>query len=293
MINSAVPAPARFAGGHPGQADLPGAADRRQRRARPARPRAAAGVGAAAHRRRAGRDLVPLARGPPRQAVPRGAHARLHLPARPAGLRLRPPPRGRAARTAARSRRPPTRSRPTPGPPARTCASRASSESRLDEPASSRRRAARHTTRRRRRCACRPRPRRVSGPDRHPRAQPGCGPRDAREPLAAPDRPSVARAALVARPCAGSRSSRTALLGIVAMQVALCGLGAQIGSETSAPSTPLTQRTRRPQTQIAGSREAKPPAQLRRRRRHGLPARPARHLPAAVPTATPRAPCAR
>ena len=39
------------------------------------------------------RDLVPLARGPHRQAsLPRG-RARLHLPARPAGLRLRPPAR--------------------------------------------------------------------------------------------------------------------------------------------------------------------------------------------------------
>ena len=38
--------PARFGGGHPGQAHLPGDPDRRQRRARLARPGAAAGLGA-------------------------------------------------------------------------------------------------------------------------------------------------------------------------------------------------------------------------------------------------------
>ena len=79
------------------QALLPGAADRRQRRARTARPRAAAGLGAAARGRRAGRHLLPLARGPARQALPRRARARLHLPARPARLRLRPRAGGGAA----------------------------------------------------------------------------------------------------------------------------------------------------------------------------------------------------
>ena len=43
-----------------------------------------------------GRDLLPLARGSPRQALPRRPRARLHLPARPARLRLRPHARGRA-----------------------------------------------------------------------------------------------------------------------------------------------------------------------------------------------------
>ena len=55
-----------------------------------------------------------------------GPHARLHLPARPPGLRLRPQPRGRAARTAARSRRARVRSPPTRAPAAHTCAWHAS-----------------------------------------------------------------------------------------------------------------------------------------------------------------------
>ena len=53
-------------------------------------------MGPAARRRAARRDLVPLARGPARQALPRRPHARLHLPARPARLRLRPDAAGRA-----------------------------------------------------------------------------------------------------------------------------------------------------------------------------------------------------
>ena len=63
-------------------AHVPGAADRRQRRARPARGGAAGGLGPARARRPAGGDLVPLARGPARQAVPGRSRARLHLPAR-------------------------------------------------------------------------------------------------------------------------------------------------------------------------------------------------------------------
>ena len=79
-----------------GEADVPGDPDRRQRRAVPARRGAPARVGPAARRRPARRDLVPLARGPARQALPRRPHPRLHLPARPAGLRLRARPAGRA-----------------------------------------------------------------------------------------------------------------------------------------------------------------------------------------------------
>ena len=59
----------------PRQAHLPGAAHRRQRRARPARRRAAAGVGGAARRRPPRRHLLPLARGPARQALPRRPRA--------------------------------------------------------------------------------------------------------------------------------------------------------------------------------------------------------------------------
>ena len=48
-------------------------------------------------RRAPGRDLVPFARGPQGEAVPRRPRARLHLPARPAGVRLWAHPRGGAA----------------------------------------------------------------------------------------------------------------------------------------------------------------------------------------------------
>ena len=68
----------------PRQAHVPGDPDRRQRGARPARRRAAARVGDPARGRPPGRHLLPLARGPARQALPRRPHARLHLPARPA-----------------------------------------------------------------------------------------------------------------------------------------------------------------------------------------------------------------
>ena len=79
-----------------GAARVPGDPDRRQRRARVARARAARGLGAAAPGRPHGRDLVPLARGPDGEALPRRPRARLHLPAGPAGLRLRARARGRA-----------------------------------------------------------------------------------------------------------------------------------------------------------------------------------------------------
>ena len=90
----------------PGQAHLPGDPDRRQRRARLARGRAADRLGDAADRRPPRRDLLPLARGPPRQAVPRRARPGLRLPARAAGLRLRPRARSRAADPPRRRARP-------------------------------------------------------------------------------------------------------------------------------------------------------------------------------------------
>ena len=109
------PPPCRrsFGGGPPGQAGLPGDPDRGQRRARLARPRAAAGLGPAAPRRPLRRDLVPLARGPARQALPGRARPRLHLPAGLPGLRLRARARGRAADRPRRSRRPRARWRTT------------------------------------------------------------------------------------------------------------------------------------------------------------------------------------
>ena len=107
------------------QAQLPGDPDRRQRRARLARRGAAAGLGACC-RSAAGFGAISFhsLEDRPREAVPRRQGARLHLPARAAGLRLRPRARGRAAdppRRLARARRrsPPTRARARP-----TCAPR-------------------------------------------------------------------------------------------------------------------------------------------------------------------------
>ena len=99
---AAVPAPAQFGARPSGAARVPGDPDRGQRRAQLARPRPSGGLEAAAPGRAHGRDLVPLARGPAGQAVPGRARARLHLPARPAGLRLRPRAAGRADHTPGR-----------------------------------------------------------------------------------------------------------------------------------------------------------------------------------------------
>ena len=83
VIKRAIPTPARFGEGHPGQARLPGAADRRQRRARRARGRAARRrVEMLRPGRPARRDQLPLARGPDRQALLR-ASRRAAAPARP------------------------------------------------------------------------------------------------------------------------------------------------------------------------------------------------------------------
>ena len=77
---------------HPGDARLPGPADRGQRGARgPARgPRRRPGPAAA--RRSPGRPQLPLTGGPHRQALHRRRAAWLRLPARAPGLRLRPEP---------------------------------------------------------------------------------------------------------------------------------------------------------------------------------------------------------
>ena len=79
------------------EAHLPGDPDRGQRRARPARAALPLAWELLRAGRRARRDHLPLARGPPRQALPRRPRARLHLPAGPAGVRLRARARGRAA----------------------------------------------------------------------------------------------------------------------------------------------------------------------------------------------------
>ena len=125
VIKARGPVPAQFAGGHPARANLPGAADRGQRRAVPARRGAAGGVEGAQDRRAARGDLVPLARGPARQALPRRPRPRLRVPAGAPGVRVRSPPGSGAADPAggraharARSRQIRARSRPTCVPPA-------------------------------------------------------------------------------------------------------------------------------------------------------------------------------
>src|SRR5918992_1092520 len=80
----------------PGEARLPGRADRGERRARLARPRAAAGLEPAQGRRSPRGDRLPFARGPAREALPGRAGARVHLPARLPGLRVRARARGGA-----------------------------------------------------------------------------------------------------------------------------------------------------------------------------------------------------
>ena len=84
----------------PRQADLPGDPDRRQRRARPARRGAAARLGRARGRRPPGRDLVPLARGPAREALPRRAR-RAAASARPTCRSARAAARRRPSRCSA------------------------------------------------------------------------------------------------------------------------------------------------------------------------------------------------
>ena len=102
----------------PGQARLPGAADRGQRRAGRPRGGPAGGGGDAAAGREAGRDQLPLARGPARQALRPRAGARLHLPAGLPRLRLREQARPALARRARRCG-PARTSSPTTRAPAR------------------------------------------------------------------------------------------------------------------------------------------------------------------------------
>ena len=91
--------------GPPGAARLPGAPDRRQRRARPARGGAPRRARDAPAGRQAGGHLVPLARGPDREALLRRAGEGLHVPARVPDLRLRQGADAAAARRASPSAR--------------------------------------------------------------------------------------------------------------------------------------------------------------------------------------------
>jgi hypothetical protein len=92
-----------------------------------------------------------------------------------------------------------------------------------------------------------PAPRRVSGPSRHPRATPAAPATRASLLLRLIDHPWLER---LVRGRAWIAIVATALLGIVAMQVALLRLGAQIGSETSAVNA-LTAQNETTQTELA------------------------------------------
>jgi hypothetical protein len=92
-----------------------------------------------------------------------------------------------------------------------------------------------------------PAPRRVSGPSRHPRATPATPATRTSLLLRLIDHPWLER---LVRGRAWIAIVATALLGIVAMQVALLRLGAQIGSETSAVNA-LTAQNETTQTELA------------------------------------------
>jgi hypothetical protein len=92
-----------------------------------------------------------------------------------------------------------------------------------------------------------PAPRRVSGPSRHPRARPAAPGSSPSLLLRLIDHPWLER---LVRGRAWIAIVATALLGIVAMQVALLRLGAQIGNETSAVNA-LTAQNETTQTELA------------------------------------------
>ena len=162
-------------------ARLPGAADRGQRGARGAPGRPGRRARPAPAGRPARRPELPLARGPDRQAVLPGGASRLRLPARAAGLRLRPEPAAAPGDqpVADADRRP--RSPPTPELGAPDCGPPSASPPITDDP-----------------CADRGRPA-ADGGGPHEQAPPVQPSQDlrtppARGPRAARSRPAHARA---------------------------------------------------------------------------------------------------
>ena len=111
VIKAAIPAPARFGEGHPAKRVFQALADRGERGAGRARGRAPVRRRDAPAGWSSRRDQLPLAGGPHRQALVPGGGARLHLPARLPGLRLRPRARCCASSPRGRSGRAPTRRR--------------------------------------------------------------------------------------------------------------------------------------------------------------------------------------
>ena len=127
-ITAAIPAPARFAGGHPAKRSFQAiriAVNGELDQLDDALPLAWQLL------RPTGRfagDLLPLARGPARQALPRRPRPGLHLPAGPAGVRVRPHARGRAGVPPRRRPDPRRDRRRTRARSPRACAPPASSE---------------------------------------------------------------------------------------------------------------------------------------------------------------------
>ena len=89
VIKAAIPAPARFGEGHPAKRVFQALRIEVNDELGARRACAAGGARDAAARRPPRRHLVPLARGPDRQGLPPRAGARLHVPARLPGLRVR------------------------------------------------------------------------------------------------------------------------------------------------------------------------------------------------------------